>query len=73
MNKHAAALIKLAQENPFWHFNAEELASMLNLSRKCLEMMKRTLDTPFVTGKARPEQVLDFLSRNRGWKPSLED
>ena len=72
MSNSAKNLLQLAKDNPWWLFTAEELASLMNLSVSTLEMIKRAPNTPFVTGKTRPENVMRWLSSNKGWKPSQE-
>jgi orotate phosphoribosyltransferase-like protein len=65
-------LLEKARENPWWQFEGEEIAKMLNISANTITMLKRAKDSPFCAGKSRPEWVFKFLETHPEWSPTSD-
>ncbi len=63
-------LVELAKANPFWQFEVDDLARMTNHSPYVLHQMRKANDSPFVSGKCRPERLERWLEKHPGWVPS---
>ncbi|HWL51321.1 MAG TPA: hypothetical protein VNQ90_02740 [Chthoniobacteraceae bacterium] len=72
MNDHARALLQVAKENPWLQFSMADLSALMGIPKTTLEMMNKTEDSPFVSGRSRPERVSAWLDNHLGWKPSAE-
>lgn len=72
LSRNVAALLEVARGNPWWEFEGEEIAAMMNLPANTIAMLKRSPDSPFKGGRSRPERVAAFFASHPGWRPSAE-
>jgi hypothetical protein len=72
LTEEVARLLQVAQDNPWWEFEAAEIGGMMNLPANTVAMLIRTKESPFVASRSRPERVAEFFRAHPGWRPSDE-
>lgn len=67
-----AKILEAIRSNPFRQVDSQEICELTGLPKTTVEMIRRAPDSPFISGRTRPERFSAWLDSHLGWKPSEE-